>query len=181
MQTTAREHRRSPGVTKACAACHMPLVEGRRSHAFDAVRDPGWLREHLSATAERAGEDGVRVTLAQTDPAHGFPTGDLFRRLEVGCEARGADGSVIERRVRHLARHFEKVPGYARRALVGDDRVFDAPVVVEAAFPGTRPAAVRWWVKLQRVATVGTGTDPADAKIESEVELHSGVLPWESR
>jgi len=40
-----------------------------------------------------------------------------------------------------------------------------------------RGAKVSWWVRHQRVATVGHGTDPAEAKIESEVLLHSGELP----
>jgi hypothetical protein len=42
-----------------------------------------------------------------------------------------------------------------------------------------RPSVVSWWVSYQRVATVGDGTDPPDAIVESEVKLHSGVLAWE--
>ena len=193
MQTTAREHESSPGAEKACADCHMPLVAGRRSHAFAAVRDPAWLRENLQVTASLSAEDNsaknnpenaknrVRVTLVQPDPGHAFPTGDLFRRLEVGCEIRDASGKVVQREVRHLARHFEILPGRSGRVLVRDDRVFDEPNVVEfeLAPPERRPATVAWWVSLQRVATVGTGANPADAKIESSVPLHSGVLPWE--
>jgi hypothetical protein len=184
MQTTAREHRRSPSGERACADCHMPLVSGRRSHAFAAVRDPVWLRERLQATASLSDGNRVRVTLVQPDPGHGFPTGDLFRRLEVGCEIRDAAGKVAQREVRHLARHFELLPGQSGRLLERDDRVFDEPNVVEMALSPAprerRPAAVAWWVSLQRVATVGTGENPADAKIESSVPLHSGVIPWES-
>jgi hypothetical protein len=125
----------------------------------------------------------VRVTLVQPDPGHAFPTGDLFRRLEVGCEIRDAAGKVVQREVRHLARHFEILPGRSGRILVRDNRVFDEPNVVEIelAPPERRPAVVAWWVSLQRVATVGTGANPADAKIESSVPLHSGVLPWEPK
>src|SRR5262249_26970509 len=81
MQTTVREPARSPSAGKPCAACHMPVVNGRRSHAFSQVRDPGWLRDHLAVTAERSGELEIRITLSQPAPGHGFPTGDLFRRL----------------------------------------------------------------------------------------------------
>jgi hypothetical protein len=148
------------------------------------VRDPAWLRENLQATASLSDGNGVRVTLVQPDPGHGFPSGDLFRRLEVGCEMRDAAGKVVQREVRHLARHFEMMPGRSGRLLVRDDRVFDEPNVVEMALSPAprerRPAAVSWWVSLQRVATVGTGENPADAKIESSVHLHSGVIPWES-
>jgi hypothetical protein len=185
MQTTLREHARSPAADRACAACHMPLVGGRRSHAFAEVRDPGWLRDRLRASAERVDGDRLRVTLAQTAPGHGFPSGDLFRRLEIGCELKDASGKVLRREVRHLARHFEVQPGWPARRLVRDDRVFDEPAVVEveiappAAAP--RPARVSWWVTYQRVATAGVGTDPARAQIESEVRLHSGAIPWEAR
>jgi hypothetical protein len=181
MQTTAREHARSPAAAKACAACHMPLVGGRRSHAFAATRDAVWLRRNLRATAARAG-GAVRITLVQADPGHAFPTGDLFRRLEVGCEVRGADGRLLQREVRHLARHFQLLPGRSGRVLVGDDRVFAEPSDVDVTLAPAPSAGARahWWVSYQRVATVGTGTDPADAKIESEVQLHSGEMPWEN-
>jgi hypothetical protein len=184
MQTTAREHESSPAAERACADCHMPRVEGRRSHAFAEARDPVWLRENLRATASLSDEGLVRVTLVQPDPGHGFPTGDLFRRLEVGCEIRDDSGKVVQREVRHLARHFHILPGRSGRMLVRDDRVFDEPNVIEMALspasPEHRPAAVAWWVSLQRVATVGTGRNPADAKVESSVHLHGGVIPWES-
>ncbi|MDI1451423.1 multiheme c-type cytochrome [Polyangium sp. 6x1] len=181
MQTTAREHQRSPAAGKACADCHMPRVEGRRSHAFAEVRDPVWLRSNLQATAERAGDDTLRVTLVQPAPGHDFPTGDLFRRLEVGCELKDESGAVLRREVRHLARHFQIVPGQPGRHLAADDRVGRDPKVVEFDItppgPAPRRATVSWWVRYQRVATVGTGTNPADAKIESEVLLHSGEIP----
>jgi hypothetical protein len=87
---------------------------------------------------------------------------------------------VIRRDVRHLARHFEIVPGDPIRHLARDDRVFDDPTVVDLALSPAAGATVRWWVRYQRVATVGLGRDPGAAKIESEVPLHSGVLAWES-
>jgi len=181
MQTTVREHLRSPAARQACADCHMPRVEGRRSHAFAEVRDPAWLRQNLRVTAERADDDTLRVTLVQPAPGHEFPTGDLFRRLEVGCELKDERGTVLRREVRHLARHFQILPGQPGRHLVRDDRVGSDPRVIEfdlaSASPLPRGAKVSWWVRHQRVATVGHGTDPAEAKIESEVLLHSGELP----
>src|SRR5262249_59290492 len=105
-QTTVREPRRSPAAEIACAGCHMPAVSGRRSHAFTESRDPAWLGDRLRVTAARAEGGRVRVTLVQASPGHGFPTGDLFRRLEVGCELRDEDGKVVSRDVRYLARRF---------------------------------------------------------------------------
>jgi hypothetical protein len=184
MQTTVREHQLSPAAARPCADCHMPSRGGRRSHAFAEVRDPGWLRDNLQVTAARADDRTVRITLVQPAPGHAFPSGDLFRRLEVGYELRDDQGKVLGREVRHLARHFQLVPGRPGRQLVRDDRVFNEPVIVDLALSPSssprRPALVAWWVSYQRVATVGTGTDPKKAKIESEVKLHSGVLPWEN-
>jgi len=185
MQTTVREHERSPGATKACADCHMPLHEGRRSHAFARVRDPAFLRANLKVTAERSDDDTLRITLVQPNPGHDFPTGDLFRRLEVGYELRTEGGKLLRREARYLGRHFEIVPGMAGRHLSQDNRVTSEPKVVEwelsppaAAKPSSR---IFWWVTYQRVATVGTGTNPNDAIIESEVKLHSGNLAWNSK
>ncbi|HZF56087.1 MAG TPA: multiheme c-type cytochrome [Polyangiaceae bacterium] len=185
MQTTAREHRRSPSATKACADCHMPLQEGRRSHAFAQVRDPAWLRANLEVTAERTEDDTLRFTLVQPNPGHDYPTGDLFRRLEVGYELRTAGGALVRREARHLARHFELVPDRVGRHLSRDDRVTSEPRILEMDLPPTAAAPptsrISWWVTYQRVATVGMGTNPAEASVESEVKLHSGDIAWNSR
>lgn len=172
MQTTVREHRRSASAAEPCVSCHMPEVRGRRSHAFSDVRDPAWLGAHLDVKAEIA-SGRVRVTLAQRGGGHAFPTGDLFRRLEVGAEIAG------RRDVRHLARHFEISPGTPGRRLMLDDRLFDAPVEIDLDLAPAKGDEVAWWVTYQRVAEIGTGTDPRAATIESEVKLHSGVLKEE--
>jgi hypothetical protein len=145
------------------------------SHAFADVRNTAWLAARLRVDAELSGEDAARITLVQTTPGHAFPTGDLFRRLEVGWTEKDAHGAVVGRAARHLARHFEMVAGRPGRQLVDDDRVFDEPRIVEMRLT-PRSRSVEWWVKLQRVAQVGTGRDPTEATIESEVPLHSGVL-----
>ena len=179
MQTTVREHARSSAAANPCAGCHMPLVNGRRSHAFAEVRSPGWLKDHLQTKAEI--RDGhARITLAQTTPGHAFPTGDLFRRLEVGYELRDATGKVTQREVRHLGRRFEHVPGESARRLLEDNRVFDDPKIIDLPING--PAgSLEWWVTYQRVAQIGSGVDEANATIESEVRLSGGMLPWEAK
>ena len=184
MQTTAREHARSKGAERACADCHMPLVRGRRSHAFAEVRDPAWLQKQLRATAARAGEGTLRITLVQSDPGHAFPTGDLFRRLAVGCEVRSPRGEILARDVRYPRRHLDATRGLFGRVLTADDRVFDAPVEIDldVSDAGERGsgggAKVRWWVIYQRVATAFEGPKPEEAKVESEVMLHRGEMAW---
>lgn len=179
MQTTVREHARSPMASVPCASCHMPPVDGHRSHAFSETRSPVWMAGRLNVTAERIGDHGVRLTLRQTTPGHGFPTGDLFRRLEVGAELRTSDGRVLDRDVRYLARHFDLVPGKFSRQLTLDDRVFAQPEEVELDLSvdgAAENVVTAWWVKYQRVATPGTGRSPLDARVESEIELHAGEL-----
>lgn len=182
MQTTVREHARSPSADRACASCHMPTREGRRSHGFAEVRDPAWLRESLAVEAALVAPDSVHVTLTQMRPGHAFPTGDLFRRLEVGAEVRGPRGELLLRRTRHLTRHFHATAATRGRQLVDDDRVLFEPRVVELDTrppPGGPPAtSVRWWVSLQRVAQTFDGLDPSAAVVESEVPLYEGTLPW---
>lgn len=177
MQTTIREHRRSSAAAKPCAGCHMVGRDGARSHAFAEVRDPAWLRAQLRAAAERE-DDDVLITLQQTAPGHAFPSGDLFRRLEVGVEARGPDGRPRFQQRRYLTRHLDVVPGRPGRHLSLDNRVFDGPAVVEFSLPPeARGAPLRWWVSYQRVATAGTGREPEKAPVESACLLASGALP----
>jgi len=182
MQTTVREHQRSSAASTPCADCHMPLHNGRRSHTFAEVRDEAWLRARLDADAEQTAEGSLRVTLTPRQAGHAFPTGDLFRRLEVGYALRGREGQVLRTETRHLARHFELLPGQPGRRLTADDRVFDEPKNIELELPSREEAPdateVAWWVSYQRVATVGRGTSPEDVVVESEVKLRSGSLPW---
>lgn len=179
MQTTVREHARMPTSSLPCASCHMPEVGGHRSHRFGETRDRAWLASRLDVSAERTGKHGVRLWLRQTLPGHGFPTGDLFRRLEVGAEVRDADGKVVDRQVRYLARHFDIVAGNPVRQLTLDDRIFGEAEAIDLDFgqDATKQGVVTsWWVTYQRVATPGTGWNPSEAKVESEVKLHTGEL-----
>lgn len=177
MQTTLREHQASPSKATPCASCHMPLVKGRRSHAFARVRDVAWLRENLQVSATLTEHGSLEVVLRQPEPAHGFPTGDLFRRLEVGAELRKAGASIKSER-QHLARHFRRQPGAMGRPLDKDNRVFAEPVTLELDLHCGEEAGVElsWWVKYQRVAQVFDGVDPEKAHVESELLLHSGKL-----
>jgi Cytochrome c554 and c-prime len=182
MQTTVREHARSSAANTPCADCHMPVERGHRSHSFAQVRDPQWLRKTIDVRGKRGDFDEVIVTLRQTQSGHAFPTGDLFRRLEISAELRDDRGQVVRRDERRLARHFIVRPGVSGRYLQADDRLFDEPVTVDLDVSppanGRGPWRVFYWVKLQRVATVGEGSRAKDSVIESEVVLHSGDFSW---
>ncbi len=178
MQSTVREHARSSASDASCASCHMPLDEaGRRSHAFRASRAPEILRAALRADAVRTSATSVSVTLRAVGVGHAYPTGDLFRRLEVRAEAYGPDNMVLASARRYLTRHFELRPGALAKRLVRDDRLRDAPVVIDldlGADAADKPVA--WRVGYQRVAHPD-GISQDGALLEDDVELARGDLP----
>lgn len=177
MQTTLAEAARIAPDAR-CADCHMASASGRSDHGFDEVRDPRWLRASLTATATRSG-GGVEVKLEQTRPGHAFPTGDLFRRLQIGALWLDGSGRPLARETAYLARHFEITPRFAHgRELVSDNRLGAEPLSwwLDPSEVVTDARRLSWWVTLQRVSTVGSGRDRDAAEIESEVWLHGGDI-----
>ncbi len=185
MQKTVREHRRSAARERACADCHMPIVDGpagsHRSHRFAASRDPEVLRGAVEITA-RCEPRGVTLTLTPARVGHAFPTGDLFRRLELALDPigrAGADDEDTKGARRYLARHFtttEERPGKPVRTVLRDDRVGarPGPTVVTLTLPGdVEPARTRWRVSYQRVEHL-RGDSPQRAVVEGEIELAAG-------
>lgn len=178
MQSTIAEHAESPASDRSCADCHMPKNEaGKRSHAFAASRDPDVLRRSVTIEARRGEGGAVIVTLTPVDPGHAFPTGDLFRRLEVWAEAAGPDDMSLAHASRYLARHWSHRRGQLSRVLLRDDRVMFQPVDIELDLgEAGRDHDIVWRVAYQRVAHPN-GIDESDAEIEGEVVLGSGRLP----
>jgi Cytochrome c554 and c-prime len=168
MQDTVREHAGSTRAATPCQGCHMPLVDGpegrHKSHAFSVLADPAMLRRAVMARAERAGAR-VHVTLSAGDVGHAFPTGDMFRRLEVRAAAVDRAGRVIARaQPVTLGRSFTDVPRDPSgrdltfmRVESADTRV-PAPGqgerAVELTLPGGAASArVTWEVVYQRMST----------------------------
>jgi cytochrome c554/c'-like protein len=187
MQSTVREHAASPNRDVACAGCHMPARgEGERrhkSHAFAGGRDASLVRSAATAAAARVGPAAVRVTITPS-PAlgHAFPTGDLFRRLEVSAEARDGGGKPLAVARRYLARRFadRRAPhglgGVVRRELA-DERPLDAPVTVDLALePSAAGRAVAWRVVYQRVDHPRSER-PEDSVVGDAIVVAEGTLP----
>jgi hypothetical protein len=143
----------------------MPEVDGpdgrHRSHAFSVLSDPAMIRRAARVSAERTGDATVAVTLAPGEAGHAFPTGDLFRRLEVRAIALAPGAAPAKPVV--LARRFVDQPreedGHltVERVCVGDDRVpppGGRPVRVVLELPSpARGADVKWQVVYQRMST----------------------------
>lgn len=183
MQSTVSEHAASGAV--ACADCHMPIVAGpkgnHRSHAFAASRDEAIVRSSVSISAARDGEGRVRIRLEARGVGHAFPTGDLFRRIEVFAEAVGEDLQSLGTRSVYLARHFtwgEGRDGKRVKVLRADDRLVpgSAPtdVVLDLGDAGAgHPIA--WRVAYQRVDEPDE-VDEAHAVLDGEIVLGGGTL-----
>lgn len=143
-----------------CQGCHMPWVDdarGRhRSHRFPGGRDLSLLRSavDVAASVRLEGDHAVvTVTLTPRALGHSFPTGDLFRRVEVTAAWESDPESAV--RV-GLAREFRNVPErsphggitFVRRQSA-DTRLaaagLGAPRVLTLTLAGNPPGGrVRW-------------------------------------
>lgn len=174
MQGTIAEHAESPARDRACAECHMPSAGGRRkNHRFTMSRDADSVRKAVHITAQRVDATHVRVSLTPNELGHAFPTGDLFRRVEIA--AWPADRPA-DRSIRYLARHFGSEAAGMGRKLLSDDRVTGdgADVVLEIGSAATGEE-LRWSVVYQRVSHPN-GIDERAASLEGSLELASGAL-----
>ncbi|MFO0549094.1 MAG: cytochrome c3 family protein [Polyangiaceae bacterium] len=193
MQSTVDEHAASNARAQTCQDCHMPEVAapagGRphKSHSFAVQSNPELMRSAIEVKAERAGDRFVQLTISTT-PAigHSFPTGDLFRRLEVRAEVLGPDGSVASTsNIKHLGRTYEVRMDPETKTTVrvprSDSRI-PAPGAGEARHAVVRfpedvtGRTVRWTVAYQRMDDGLArlfGIDPrADERVVAQ-----GVLP----
>jgi hypothetical protein len=136
------------------------------------------VRSAADVRATRLDARRVRIVLTPKNAGHAFPTGDLFRRIEVSAEAIGPEWSRLSGAERYLARHFvtERRGTVALRRLASDDRVGSEPRVVELDVGADGAGApIAWRVAYQRVAhPLGVGSNAA--VVEGEIVLGSGIL-----
>lgn len=184
MQSTVDEHARSPLASIACADCHMPRIDGHRSHRFAMSGHPSIIRDAARVEVQRSGPTALRVVIAARGVGHAFPTGDLFRRIEVSAEAVGPEYNVVDRQVRYLTRHFERRDvgrGIMMPFLVLDDRVGPGaePRVVDIELgPEAAGLPIAWRVAYQRVEHP-ISVDGHDAVVADEVVLAEGTVEGE--
>ena len=184
MQTTVSEHASSAFAAESCSACHMPRAgsDQHRSHALATTRDPDALRRAVQISAERNG-GALRVRIAPQGVGHAFPTGDLFRRLNIVIEV--LDGArVVRRERRYLARHFVhriQQDGVSRREEAADDRpgartadggAIQVDVDFEDAAIGRQ---ISWQVAYERVDHL-LGDSEDGAAVREAVVLASGRI-----
>jgi hypothetical protein len=186
MQATLHEHAQSNASDLPCASCHMPSVgtgaNRHRSHAFPGGHDPEFVRGALSVRAERRSANRVRLVLRTENVGHAFPTGDLFRRLEVSAEAIGGDHQAVGATRRYLSRHWTEKQQLARvvRQVKSDDRPTHTPSALELELQVDEPTAaalpLAWRVAYQRVEHPRSEAEE-DSVLDGEIEIASGTLP----
>jgi hypothetical protein len=158
MQDTLGEHERSAAATTACQGCHMPEVPSRgggahRSHAFRVQGDKAMLAQAVEVTSAALGKGEVRLSLAPGRVGHAFPTGDLFRQVEVRArpvDASGRPTGAASREI--LGRTFAASragQGSFVNAQRSDRRLSGPRTLALAVPPGTRRA--RWEIVWQRM------------------------------
>lgn len=187
MQHTLAEHRASPHAAETCQSCHMKDVKDpatgktHRSHDFRVASDPAMLRSAVVASAKRLSGQAITVTLSAGQVGHAFPTGDLFRRLQVRASAALDGGIAISGQPVVLSRRLAVVqtPLGIDRIQTADLRVpaSGTPVTAVVLFGAdVSRAPVRWEVAYQRMppALASTfGLDPSD----DETIVATGTLP----
>lgn len=183
MQATLAEHAHSSARGVACASCHMPSVgvgqARHRSHAFPGGHSPDFVSSALGVRAERSAATTLRLVLSTVGVGHAFPTGDLFRRLEISAEAVGSDAQVVTSERRYLTRHWteeRKLSAVVRR-VTRDDRATDSPLEVTLQLEGTAAALpIAWRIAYQRIAHPRSDS-PEESVVDGEIEIASGTLP----
>lgn len=183
MQSTIMEHAASDYGQVSCADCHMPkTASGHASHRFDATRNEAFMRGAISIEARRIDPQRVELLLRAKGVGHAFPTGDLFRRLEITAEALGPEQSKMAGEVAYLTRRFRTMRssgGLLRRVSVSDDRLGVKNDNRRTIQLDLGPDAARWpivWrIAYQRVEHPGMVGQP-DAAVDGEIELARGVL-----
>jgi hypothetical protein len=176
MQTTMREHRASAHSDRACADCHMRDGD----HEFASTREPETMRRAVSITARREG-DALVLTLTPVEVGHAFPTGDLFRRLELHAELVSPEGETLASTTRYLARHFaprrhrDGRLNHAAMVPVIDDRL-TGPTTIRLELDESEPGAeLRWWVDYERVDDRDSH-EPERSTLAEEIRLAEGSL-----
>jgi hypothetical protein len=182
MQSTLDEHARSTSSARECQSCHMPLDgKRRRRHDFSVLAAPDFLRSAVRVSAERWDGHSIQLELTPANIAHAFPTGDLFRRLELRACVSLPDSESCAAPV-HLGRSYrvQLTPHGTLRIPVADTRV---------AAPGAAPPSrvrlvfdvdiqglpIRWSVSYQRADEAMAKLLGLDPEVDA-ISVASGVL-----
>jgi hypothetical protein len=189
MQSTAHEHEVSRFADTPCQSCHMPTVgdghSTHRSHDFSVLGNREMIRGAATVTASRVGADQVAIAIAPGAIGHAFPTGDMFRRLEVRAEIRSERGEALSRlEPVTLGRRFADVPRPGpepsfQRVQTGDDRVpapgTGAPRRVLFTVPPSSATLLHYQVVYQRMSAPMASTYRVDRALDEVIVAEGDI------
>lgn len=100
MQKTVHEHAQSAHAAKPCQDCHMPLIPSRqglphRKHDFRVFGDRDFMARAVVVNRAEIKNDALHLDLALGTIGHAFPTGDLYRRVDVRATALDRQGKNV--------------------------------------------------------------------------------------
>jgi hypothetical protein len=184
MQSTGREHTASATSDRACQDCHMQAVDGpgaqsHKRHDFAVVSDPEMLRRAATIDVRREGDDALAITFRRGDIAHAFPTGDMFRRVEIHAGAIDDSGRWVEARPVTFARVFAKtsMPTSSTRDEIADTRLFRTAAETERTVVLTLPGDVSGRAISYRITHARM--DDALAELFDVPDAQNRVTLWE--
>jgi hypothetical protein len=185
MQDTLGEHRRSAAKDTPCQDCHMPKVQGKtasvskahRSHAFRVQGDRSMLAKAVNVKGAELRKGEVRLDIAPGTIGHAFPTGDLYRQVEIravpidaaGRELTAASSEILKRTFGPERAGQSSI----ERVQTADSRLTGPRTIVLPVPPDTRRA--RWqiiWQKLPPKLAAHLGMKMSD----HEMVVHEGVV-----
>jgi len=188
MQDTVAEHAVSTAAATPCQGCHMPSVPneddpGRhKSHAFTVLADPARIKSAVKVSARRLDAGHAEISLVADRVGHAFPTGDMFRRVEVSVDSLDARGRVLQHDTAILARSFVDVTGIdntLQRIWAEDTRVpapgKGARVVVLRVAPSA--VTTRYRVVYQRMSTPMAAAFGVSQILDQVEVAHGDLLP----
>lgn len=107
MQKTMHEHAQSAHSSKPCQDCHMPLVPSHqgpphRQHDFRVIGNRDFMARAIVVKEAKIENDTLQLDLALGTIGHAFPTGDLYRRVEIRTTAVDKQGKPFGQTSSHL-------------------------------------------------------------------------------
>lgn len=114
-ENTVRHFLVSPAVARgeSCTDCHMPIVDGRRSHRFPGATTPGFLEgvARLRLVLRRDGESLSAVVQVRHRAGHNLPGGTTGRAVWLIVEGlKGLEGSGRASWQEHVRFGWERTP-----------------------------------------------------------------------
>lgn len=100
MQKTMSEHASSAHAGKPCQECHMPLVPSQKGpahhkHDFRVFGNREFMARAVVVSQAEIKGDSLHLHLTLGTIGHAFPTGDLYRRVEVRAMAVDEQGKTM--------------------------------------------------------------------------------------